>query len=95
MTKLKFLPSNIETECVANESIFEAAERVGVEIDNDCSGNGVCGRCVVKIISGEELLNPPTNIEFVHMGNVAYITHKRLSCQCKLIKDGEAVIQSE
>jgi uncharacterized 2Fe-2S/4Fe-4S cluster protein (DUF4445 family) len=36
----------------ADESLLDAARRAGVAIDAPCSGNGVCGKCRVKVIGG-------------------------------------------
>ncbi len=93
MNKIKFLPSNVEVDCAANETIFEAAERVNVEIQNSCGGSGSCGECRVKIINGEGCLNKPTKVEIVHLGNVFHITHKRLACQCVFIKNGSTEVK--
>ena len=36
----------------AGESILDTAKRVGVAIDAPCGGNGTCGKCRVKLVSG-------------------------------------------
>ncbi|MBU4541506.1 MAG: 2Fe-2S iron-sulfur cluster binding domain-containing protein, partial [Firmicutes bacterium] len=35
------------------ENLLEAARRAGVMIDSPCSGNATCGKCKVKITSGQ------------------------------------------
>jgi uncharacterized 2Fe-2S/4Fe-4S cluster protein (DUF4445 family) len=37
----------------AGESLFDAAQNAGVVIDAPCSGNGTCGKCRLKLLSGE------------------------------------------
>lgn len=91
--KITFLPSNIEAECASNENIFTVSARVGIDIDNICSGFGSCGLCDIKIIDGEECLNQLTKAEVNHLGNVYFINKKRLSCQVKFVKEGNVVIE--
>ena len=44
----------------ANEgdNLLQAAQRANVAIDAPCSGNGACGKCKVRLVSGE-LDSPP------------------------------------
>ena len=35
------------------ETLLEAARKANVAIDAPCSGNGSCGKCRVKLLSGE------------------------------------------
>lgn len=86
--KIIFLPSNIEVECVENESIFKAAKRIDVKIPTACNGSGTCGLCRITIMDGEEFLNKQTPVEIKHLGNVYHINKRRLSCQIKFVKDG-------
>ena len=40
-------------ECGAGDNLLELARRANVAIDAPCSGNGSCGKCRVKLVSGE------------------------------------------
>lgn len=93
MSKITFLPDNVEVEAFTGETIFDAANRIDVDIPTACNGMGNCGLCVVKIITGKENISPTNNIELSHLGNTFYITQKRLSCQCICEKDGEIVVR--
>ena len=42
----------IVTHAEAGESLLETARAAGVDIDAPCSGNGLCGKCRVKLLSG-------------------------------------------
>ena len=35
------------------ENLLEVARKTNVAIDAPCSGNGSCGKCRVKVVSGE------------------------------------------
>ena len=50
--KVTFASSENSTELLADETLLEAAERMGVEIDYSCRV-GTCGICVAKLLSGD------------------------------------------
>ncbi|MCQ3978513.1 MAG: hypothetical protein DPW09_34245 [Anaerolineae bacterium] len=61
-----------------DETLFEAAAQVGVEVDTVCGGNGSCGKCKVRF---EENPPPATPIDYVHLSGGEIQQHYRLSCQ--------------
>jgi ferredoxin len=65
-------------------TLFEAGAKIAAGIDTACVGKGTCGLCRVKIVSGAETLNPFTDEERKHLGNVYHLTKVRLSCRCKV-----------
>ncbi|HLC85327.1 MAG TPA: 2Fe-2S iron-sulfur cluster-binding protein [Candidatus Nanoarchaeia archaeon] len=66
-------------EVPAGSSIIKAAEAVGVIFG--CK-EGLCEVCKVKIVSGEENLNEPTQNEHEMMVEKPF----RLTCQCEINK---------
>ena len=48
-----FLPDNITIEVEAGENLLAAAAQAGVFVQASCGGDGVCGKCKVKIEQGE------------------------------------------
>lgn len=73
----------VEVELRPGDSLFEAGARVSAGIDTACVGKGTCGLCRVKIVAGAEHLNPYTDEERKHLGNVYHITKVRLACRCR------------
>lgn len=57
--KVTFLPENKTIEVAKDTTILSAAISAGVSINSACGGDGVCGKCKVKIKSGK--------IEQVHL----------------------------
>lgn len=51
--KITFLPQNITWEAEAGETILQAAVKAGVNIDGNCAGMGTCGKCKVKVVTGD------------------------------------------
>ena len=74
-------------EVHAGSTLFEAGARVTAGIDTACVGKGTCGLCRVKIVAGAEHLNPFTEEERKHLGNVYHLTKVRLACRSKLAGD--------
>ena len=68
-------------EVPAGTTLFDAGAKLAAGIDTACVGKGTCGLCRVKIVAGAESLNPFTDEERKHLGNVYHITKTRLSCR--------------
>ena len=84
MVSVTFMVNGTEVVLHATEgdNLLEAARRANVAIDAPCSGNGACGKCKVKLISGE-LESPKTR----HISDEEYADGWRLSCVSKLVSD--------
>jgi 2Fe-2S ferredoxin len=88
-----FLPAGQRIECAVGESIFAVARRSQIAITTACVGKATCGLCRVKVIAGEPVLSPFNGDERRHLGNVYFLTKVRLSCQARVISDGEVTIE--
>src|SRR5512136_1533418 len=53
MPEIRFLPSGASADVEPGASLLEAARAAGVELESPCGGKGACGKCLVKIISGD------------------------------------------
>ncbi|HUS27657.1 MAG TPA: 2Fe-2S iron-sulfur cluster-binding protein [Kofleriaceae bacterium] len=78
-------PATVEVP--ANTTLFDAGAKLAAGIDTSCVGKGTCGLCRVKILAGAEHLNPFTDEERKHLGNVYHITKVRLSCRSHVSGD--------
>jgi len=74
-------------EVAEGTTLFEAGAKVAAGIETSCVGKGTCGLCRVKIVAGAEHLNPYTDEERKHLGNVYHLTKVRLSCRCHVAGD--------
>ena len=74
-------------EVAPGSSLFEAGAKVTAGIETACVGKGTCGLCRVRIVSGAEHLNPYTDEEKKHLGNVYHLTRVRLACRARLTGD--------
>lgn len=88
MPKIHFLNSNVEIEVDDNTSILEAALENGIDLDNVCGANGVCGTCQVHIEYGHDNLSPITAEEQELLEMTEFIPGKsRLACQTRVFGD--------
>ncbi|HEX3358312.1 MAG TPA: ASKHA domain-containing protein [Tepidisphaeraceae bacterium] len=72
------------TQAEKSLSLFDHAERLGVQVPTSCRKQGKCKECVVEVTAGMEYLSAPTEQEQHLKGNF------RLSCQCyPVAEDGE------
>ncbi len=60
--RVTFATSNEFTQLQPKETILEAAERLGVDIDNSCRV-GACGICIKKLISGQVEMETDDGLE--------------------------------
>ena len=74
--------NEVTIACQAGDNLLEVARRANVAIDAPCSGNGSCGKCRVKLISGEVETFPSR-----HISEEEYEAGWRLSCNCKVLTD--------
>ena len=66
------------------EKLLDVARKANVAIDAPCSGNGVCGKCRVRLASGT--LNAPINR---HITSEEYKAGWRLACLAVVTGDAE------
>jgi len=66
---------------LSDGTILDHAKKAGVEMAAECGGMGRCGRCVVRIEKGGELLSERTAAEREH----ALGANERLACQARVV----------
>ncbi len=71
----------------SGENLLEVARKTNVAIDAPCSGNAACGKCRVKLLSGE-LNSQKTR----HITDEEYAAGWRLACVSKVDADVEVMV---
>ncbi len=74
--------SAVTAACQVGDNLLELARRSNVAIDAPCSGNGSCGKCRIKLLSGEVETFPSR-----HISEEEFAEGWRLSCNCKVLTD--------
>ena len=78
---------SVSIECNPGDNLLELARRANVAIDAPCSGNGSCGKCRVKLVSGEL-----DSIKSRHITDEEWELGWRLSCNSKVVGDATVFV---
>ncbi len=93
MPKVTVLPANLTAEVPPGETLLEAGEKAGVEMEAGCF-NCSCGTCAVEVVSGMENLEPASDEELDVLDSWNKDPEKyRLTCVVK-IKEGDVTIRA-
>jgi uncharacterized 2Fe-2S/4Fe-4S cluster protein (DUF4445 family) len=89
---VKFIPDDTSVAVEAGTTLMDAAERAGIHINSLCGGEGVCGRCRVKV-TNPEIRADKHSISLLSKDEITqgYV----LACQTRVESDMEVVIPAE
>lgn len=92
MPKVRFLPDNKEVEVERGTSLFKAAERAGIYLNSLCGGEGVCGKCRVRLTRGKARVDQ-RSLSFFSKEEIqnGYV----LACQTEVEEDLEVTVPPE
>ena len=76
-----FLPDNVTIEVDNGENLLSAAAKAGLYIQASCGGDGVCGKCKVKIEQGEVAANKAMQLKAEE-----HAEGFRLACQSSVVE---------
>lgn len=82
---IAFQPMEKIQEAAIGETLSEIAGKASVTINTDCAGQGTCGKCKVKIISGDAGL--PDDTEKLFLSKEELDNGIRLACRVKIQND--------
>lgn len=82
-SKLLVLLENTEYEIDTrhNGSLLDYFNQNKIPIHQSCGGNATCGTCQIKVISGNLLLSPRTELEIEMANERGFKPYERLACQ--------------
>lgn len=75
--------------CEKGENLFRTLRAADTAVASSCQGDGICGKCVVKVLKGAENLSPPTELELKLKEKYSYSESQRISCQTEVLGDVE------
>ena len=93
--EVKFERENRDGTVAVGTYLFDAARRLGVEVEAECGRVGACDSCAMEIQSGAECLTEPTTAELNELSRERRENGWRLACQAKLEKAGEITIMTK
>ena len=83
--QVDFEPIGRRVTCNAGATLLDAAQEAGVMLTAICGGEGSCGRCIVRVMSGE--VSPPNDTEMFELGRDDVAAGWRLACQTAIASD--------
>lgn len=83
MVKIIFEPMESGDEFNKGITLLEAAQSLNIGIENQCGGEGLCGKCKAKIEEGNENLSELSNSEDELLNKEEKKKGYRLLCQAK------------
>ncbi len=94
MPKITILPHQQTAEVEAGETLLEAGEKAGVEMEAGCF-NCSCGTCSAEIVSGMQNLSEPTPEELDVLDQWNKDPEKvRLTCCVRILRGDVTLRQS-
>ena len=86
-------PIGRRVTCDAGATLLDAAQRAGVMLTAVCGGEGSCGRCIVRVMSGQ--VSPPNHTEEIQLGKEDVAAGWRLACQVEIGSDVRVHVPSD
>ncbi|MBA3072898.1 MAG: 2Fe-2S iron-sulfur cluster binding domain-containing protein, partial [Anaerolineae bacterium] len=85
--ELTIEPSGRRLTLPTGANLLQAAREAGLSVNAVCGGNGTCGSCKVKLISGD--FSPITPKETAMRQNGSLPADERLACLTTALSDGK------
>jgi ferredoxin, 2Fe-2S len=79
--KVKIPKLKKEFEVAGSPSLMHELLANGMPVASSCAGDGVCGKCRVSVLSGQENLAEPEALEIELSKKFALAENERISCQ--------------
>lgn len=81
---LHVLPADLWLKIKEGETIWEALQNTGIELESDCGGMGTCGKCKIKVLSE---IDPPSSKERELLDEQELNQGVRLACRTRVFRD--------
>lgn len=85
MAEIRIRQTGQLIRCEAGAGLLNTLLDAGVFVDNPCSGKGICGKCKVKILSGEASVMSETEEKLLKQEEIR--EGIRLSCLTEVVGD--------
>jgi uncharacterized 2Fe-2S/4Fe-4S cluster protein (DUF4445 family) len=82
---IDFEPIGRRVPCKSGDTILEAAQQAGIMLNATCGGEGICGHCIIRVMSGE--VSRPNANEEAGLDENQIRADWRLACQVEILGD--------
>lgn len=87
MPTIRFAKTRKPIVVERGSNLMEALLEAGLPVASSCHGDGVCAKCKIEILEGNENLSQPSDLEnFLKLKN-PMPPHFRISCQTQILGD--------
>jgi uncharacterized 2Fe-2S/4Fe-4S cluster protein (DUF4445 family) len=87
--EVSFQPSGKQVRVPKGTTLLEAARQVGLPVASGCGAHGLCARCGVTLLSGEDSVSEETSAEAEAKRVNRVDSSQRLSCMTAVTGDIE------
>lgn len=87
MSRISFVKNKAPIDIPEGIVLMEALLAHGVPVASSCKGDGICGKCRMRIVSGAEHLPAKSAAEIAVLEKNLAGTDQRLSCQVQVFGD--------
>ena len=87
MPTIRFVKNYPELQVEMGANLMEQLLLAGVPVASSCHGDGICARCRVQIVAGQENISPKTELEKILGDRMTIRFDQRVSCQVKVLGD--------
>ena len=78
---IHFVKDRAPIEAPDGAPLMQTLLAAGLPVASSCQGDGVCGKCRVRVVGGAEHLGPESDLERRRREHLRYGRDQRLSCQ--------------
>jgi len=89
---IRFLKSQTAVEVPEGSNLMESLLDSGMPVASSCGGEGICSKCNIQIIEGEENLSEETDLEEDLKDINDIDADRRISCQTEI--NGDIVVDA-
>ncbi|MGE4130320.1 MAG: 2Fe-2S iron-sulfur cluster-binding protein [Bdellovibrionales bacterium] len=87
MAKIEFAKKIQPIEVASGANLMETLLAAELPVASSCHGDGICGKCRVQVLAGQEHLSPPTELEKILRDRLKVPRDYRISCQTCVLGD--------
>ena len=91
---IEFQPRGLRIDCDQPINGLDAARQAGINLSAVCGGEGICGKCVIQLLTGTGDFRP-SEIEQEYLSPEKLTRGYRLACQTTLNSDVKIYIPAE
>lgn len=80
-------------EVTPRSTLLAKARRARIRIGYPCRGEGICGKCAVELVEGDDLLDRPSAQERLLLERERCGVAHRMACLARVERTGELVVR--